>query len=689
MERDEGQSPGSTIAHSEMDEHVSNWASSPARPESSRLVQQTVYHSDSQQNSPSDGTKTPKDLNSSAKATIKTSTSRKRKDPPVSTMNNNVNTGMKVKHLKKEDGEPLWRKDIQYNFLKAVFDDPNEVFTNSYEPELPKQTFATLYIDTMARSSKTSKILRDKLLSEREPAKNMAMVCLLVNLGRMNTTLNFFPEMRAQLRTYHAIPSLQAYQDPNSYKQLQDAPRLKSILKGASEDRQEPNTLDKIKAMPLPRTNPVNLIFILAQFAARVTELHMPPGRDFFDLIMADNLSSESRARAFLWLLWFYLESDYTEEGADENPFGPGVDYDVNVRNQGVPRFKDLTPEEQELENVDTPEEKEYGIAKMKERRRIIEADQAAFQAEHGPPKRGPKPKLHLVSDENNIVSSSAGRSRPKFELMRDSPNAFIGRIRPKYESDLDSTRSTPPRIMSNMRLYSTFGSKFRGSLKNQFMEDASSASLVESVPRRSRPLTAHQLAVERNRNQRVDYILSRGLCKKHHQAKKKRRQEGAFWRALQRTEKMTDPFEDSEEEEGLLRDPLHFRERGFGGLVQLESEEDDFGEEFSTYASAFRRMGRRLDRWDGLKNNLILKKKNRDNDETEDERSDEKRFKQKYQDDMDEDEDLDDMEKEILGLQSEVEEGDEDLDDVDKALLGLGGDETEEENSDEIMYAD
>ena len=97
----------------------------------------------------------------------------------------------KVKHLKKEDGEPLWRKDIQYDFLKAVFDDEQQVFTNSYEPQtIGKQCFADLYIDTMARSSKTSKVLRDKLLSDRAAAKGMAMVCLLVNIGRMNTTLN-------------------------------------------------------------------------------------------------------------------------------------------------------------------------------------------------------------------------------------------------------------------------------------------------------------------------------------------------------------------------------------------------------------------------------------------------------------------------------------------------------------------
>lgn len=97
----------------------------------------------------------------------------------------------KIRHLKKEDGEPLWRGDIQYDFLRAVFDNDQNVFTNSYDPDgLGKQNFADLYIDTMSRSSKTSKVLRDKLLSDREAAKGMAMVCLLVNVGRMNTTLN-------------------------------------------------------------------------------------------------------------------------------------------------------------------------------------------------------------------------------------------------------------------------------------------------------------------------------------------------------------------------------------------------------------------------------------------------------------------------------------------------------------------
>jgi Ino eighty subunit 1 len=518
--------------------------------------------------------------------------------------------------------------------------------------------------------------------------------------------------MRAQLRTYHAIPSLQAHQDPNSYKQLQDAPRLKSILKGASEDRPEPNSLDKIKHRAVPRTNPVNLIFVLSQFASKVTELHIPPTHDFYDLIMRTNISSESRARAFLWLMWFYLESDFTEEGAEENPFGAGVDYGVDVRNQGVPKFEYLNFEQEDLENIDTREEIDYGHAKMRERKRIIEADQAAFQAEHGPPKRGPKPKLHLPPDDGS--APLIGRIRPKYEDGGASPATLLNRMRPKYESDMDSTRSTPPPLknfgVGGMRIQSVLN---KNRIKHQIAE-GSSPVLHERLPgestmRRPRPLTAHQLAVERNRNQRVDYILSRGLRKSHHLARKRRKQEGAFYRAMKRAKLATDPLGDSESEESYNKDPGLFRERGFIGLVQLDTEDDDFGEEISAYAAAFRRMGRRLDRWDARKGqnlgvmgtNRVAQTKffdvngnntGRDNDETEDEKPpggyDEPKHDPNGDVTMEDEEDLDEMEKELLGLGSgdddEIEaEAEEDLDDVDKELLGLGGDETEEEGSD------
>src|ERR1700761_3241269 len=100
--------------------------------------------------------------------------------------------------------------------------------------------------------------------------------------------------MRAQLRTYHSIPSLQANQDPNAYKQLQDAPRLKSILKGASEDVNQPPTMEKGRESRKPRTNPVPLIFLLAQYAPMISEMHFPAPYDFFDLVMRSTLSSKT-----------------------------------------------------------------------------------------------------------------------------------------------------------------------------------------------------------------------------------------------------------------------------------------------------------------------------------------------------------------------------------------------------------
>lgn len=100
-----------------------------------------------------------------------------------------VYSGNKIRPLKKDDGIPLWRKDIQFAFLRAVFEDTTSVFTKVSDGT-PGHTFADIYIDAMARSSKTSKILKEKLLADRGAALNMAMICLLVNVGRMNTTLN-------------------------------------------------------------------------------------------------------------------------------------------------------------------------------------------------------------------------------------------------------------------------------------------------------------------------------------------------------------------------------------------------------------------------------------------------------------------------------------------------------------------
>ena len=43
--------------------------------------------------------------------------------------------------------------------------------------------------------------------------------------------------MKSTLRTYHSIPSLQTCREGGTVKQLQDTPRLKSILKAVCEGK--------------------------------------------------------------------------------------------------------------------------------------------------------------------------------------------------------------------------------------------------------------------------------------------------------------------------------------------------------------------------------------------------------------------------------------------------------------------
>lgn len=253
-----------------------------------------------------------------------------------------------------------------------------------------------------------------------------------------------FPEMRAQLRTYHSIPALQARQDPNAYKQLQDAPRLKSILKGATEDEPQPATMDEIKVASIPRTNPVNLIFVMSQYAPKISELHFPPPRDFFDLVMRPSLGSNSRAKAFLWLIWWYLESDFSKEHALRNPFGPG-EYDSEEPSEDaiplrVPSLKNLTEDQTAEENIDTDEEKTFGEVKRKERISILASEPSPAMTAL---KRARKEKglttghgAHASDDEGSEMGSYHPRSS-------GLPNKQISVL--QQETGSEYTRSPSP----------------------------------------------------------------------------------------------------------------------------------------------------------------------------------------------------------------------------------------------------
>lgn len=215
-----------------------------------------------------------------------------------------------------------------------------------------------------------------------------AKICLLVNIGRINTTFAFYPAMRTVLRTYHSVPSLQKTQATR--KSLQDAPRMKNALKAirlATEPADLPASLENVEERlhqgKIPPTSVVNLIFLLGlghdvvteQFfdqdnvvdrhnllGNRMTQSGLPAENSklhILNLFCTVTIPSKERAQMLLYILYHYLESD-----TGPNPF---ADPD---RPDRPPTLHFLTPEEYASlnENVDEPDELEWG-AEMRARR--------------------------------------------------------------------------------------------------------------------------------------------------------------------------------------------------------------------------------------------------------------------------------------------------------------------------------
>ncbi len=75
-------------------------------------------------------------------------------------------------------------------------------------------------------------------------------------------------------------------------------------------------------------------------------------------------ISSESRARAFLWLCYHY------HEAPSDNPYDDGQ---ASGNDERAPRLVNLTPHAAERENVDTQEEHQRGLDMTDIRRRFLE----------------------------------------------------------------------------------------------------------------------------------------------------------------------------------------------------------------------------------------------------------------------------------------------------------------------------
>lgn len=336
---------------------------------------------------------------------------RKRKPDPESSTKQYQSLLMnsRSRHLKKNDSEPYWRNEIQFDFLMRLLFNHHRVFKNPYFnvgfdwPEYFKivktpmgesvlndgmyLTFFELYMVTMLKSSKISKILKARLMFDINYALNFTIVCLLVNIGRLNTTVNFDHEMKSQFRTYHSVPSLQITNhstiinqfytiddklkhfedeeekkkkkymaptflpssDPSSgyataIKQLQDTPRIKSILKSVNDLNEIPKSyFDFVKLLHDSRDaqQPLNLISVIFQLCTHEYEI----GRSFYpassqpkssltddpqfnstgslfnDIWMRPNLNSTEKVNKFLWLLFTFIETNLEVGKILQNPF--------------------------------------------------------------------------------------------------------------------------------------------------------------------------------------------------------------------------------------------------------------------------------------------------------------------------------------------------------------------------------
>ncbi|KAI0762823.1 hypothetical protein C8Q74DRAFT_1319181 [Fomes fomentarius] len=330
--------------------------------------------------------------------------------------------------VKRQDGEPLNRVDLQYDLLSSIFADKHAVFTDPCttirgDPAGTKVTFRDLYVNALIHSPRCSKASRDKIRESPEFGNEFAMISLLSNVGRINTTMAFFPEMKTALRTYHPVPALQ-----RTNGNLQDAPRIKNILKTCflqgehQGDFTTPSdVLAQSRSGTVPPTSIVNLIFVFASHSSAIARTHFAPRAtvEFLDLFTPVTFSSRSRARAFLWLCYHY------HEAPSPNPF---ADIDDSHPDR-VPPFVPLSKEEAAAENVDTAEENQRGVDMTKLRQQFLET----------------KAQEALAKDSESEfsrpqASGSKGRGRGKGKDL-----AEIGSVlRLREASSVDSHYSTP-----------------------------------------------------------------------------------------------------------------------------------------------------------------------------------------------------------------------------------------------------
>jgi Ino eighty subunit 1 len=93
--------------------------------------------------------------------------------------------------------------------------------------------------------------------------------------------------------------------------------------------------------------------------------IHFEPDVEFVDLFLPISISSAARAKAFLWMIFHYHEGP--------NLANPFADDHASHHPGKVPWLYRLSREEQTQENIDPPEELEWGRKMAQARSRFLQ----------------------------------------------------------------------------------------------------------------------------------------------------------------------------------------------------------------------------------------------------------------------------------------------------------------------------
>lgn len=191
-------------------------------------------------------------------------------------------------------------------------------------------------------------------------------------------------------------------------------------------------------------------------------------------------------------------------------------------------------------------------------------------------------PLRRPAPDDDDLTPSSTKRSRsrrPKRESSANRSSAHQQRLilRTKMDQTPDAVSPAPP------------GSGHP--VLNQYADSPTGGHHHLPASRRPRPLTQHQIAVEQNRKERIDYLLAQRRADAISAFRSYRENEISSSRTRRLLQTLPDGYDTDDENSW-----------GKGGVCPNPAEEEDYGEAAGFYQSVLRKATRRLERWDRVR---------------------------------------------------------------------------------------